>query len=85
MGHMITNQRPAADERGAILADLTNATKRFGAVEAVSNINLTVRAGELLAVLGPNGAGKTTATGRRRSGPRTVRSHSSYFVQYQPA
>jgi ABC-2 type transport system ATP-binding protein len=30
-------------------------------VHAVADVDLTVRAGELLAVLGPNGAGKTTA------------------------
>jgi ABC-2 type transport system ATP-binding protein len=33
------------------------------AVRAVEDVDLTVRAGELLAVLGPNGAGKTTALG----------------------
>ncbi len=31
-----------------------------GAVDAVSNLNLEVRRGELVAFLGPNGAGKTT-------------------------
>ena len=36
-------------------------TRRFGAVEAVRNLNLTVPEGELFALLGVNGAGKTTA------------------------
>jgi ABC-2 type transport system ATP-binding protein len=76
---MITHERsiatyPTTTHPGAVLAELRDATKRFGAgvstVEAVSGVDLTVRAGELLAVLGPNGAGKTTAismlTGLRR-------------------
>ena len=35
-------------------------TKRFGAVLANDNLNLTVRAGTVHALLGENGAGKTT-------------------------
>ncbi|MGH2445610.1 MAG: ATP-binding cassette domain-containing protein [Candidatus Limnocylindria bacterium] len=73
---MITNDPTIpTSELGGVLAELRQATKRFGhgadAVAAVSNVDLTVRAGELLAVLGPNGAGKTTAismlTGLRRT------------------
>src|SRR5690348_15171245 len=76
---MVINDRsiathPTTTTQGAVLAELRDATKRFGSgtatVEAVHGVDLTVRAGELLAVLGPNGAGKTTAisllTGLRR-------------------
>ncbi|HUU00848.1 MAG TPA: ABC transporter ATP-binding protein [Myxococcota bacterium] len=35
-------------------------TKRFGKFEAVSNLSLAVRPGEVFGFLGPNGAGKTT-------------------------
>jgi Cu-processing system ATP-binding protein len=36
-------------------------TKHFGAHPAVDDLNLTVRAGEVVALLGPNGSGKTTS------------------------
>jgi ABC-2 type transport system ATP-binding protein len=50
-----------------VLAELRGASKTYrtggNPVHAVDDVDLTVRAGELLAVLGPNGAGKTTALG----------------------
>jgi branched-chain amino acid transport system ATP-binding protein len=36
--------------------------KRFGGFTAVSNLSLTLRQGERLALIGPNGAGKSTIT-----------------------
>jgi ABC-2 type transport system ATP-binding protein len=42
-------------------ATLDGVSKNYGAVQALKNFSLDVRAGELTAVLGPNGAGKTTA------------------------
>ena len=46
---------------GPIAATLNQVSKSYGAVQALKNFSLEVRAAELTAVLGPNGAGKTTA------------------------
>jgi branched-chain amino acid transport system ATP-binding protein len=42
------------------LLEVERLTKGFGGVLAVSDVNLTLEAGELLGVMGPNGSGKTT-------------------------
>lgn len=39
---------------------ITNLTKKYGALTAVDNLNLTIEKGELFSLLGMNGAGKTT-------------------------
>jgi len=40
--------------------EIRGLTHRYGALVAVSGLDLTVRPGEILGFLGPNGAGKTT-------------------------
>lgn len=39
---------------------LNQVTKKFGNIEAVKQINLKIKPGEIIGLLGPNGAGKTT-------------------------
>jgi branched-chain amino acid transport system ATP-binding protein len=45
---------------GGNALDLRGVTKLFGALAAISDVTMTVEAGERRAVLGSNGAGKTT-------------------------
>jgi len=40
--------------------EVEGATRRFGGLVAVNEMNLRVRAGEIVALIGPNGAGKST-------------------------
>ncbi|NJM84347.1 MAG: ABC transporter ATP-binding protein [Tabrizicola sp.] len=59
---MIARAAPLA-ERGTaqgLALELRGISKRFGALEALGDINMTVAPGERRAVLGSNGAGKTT-------------------------
>jgi len=68
---MTTTQRTRHDQPTShdttVLASLHGVSKQFGkgsaTVQAVRELDLEVRSGELLALLGPNGAGKTTAIG----------------------
>ena len=44
----------------APVIELKNIVKRFGSVEALTGVSLSVRKGEVLGLLGDNGAGKST-------------------------
>ena len=51
---------PGGDGGDGVAIRVRGLHKRYGAIEAVHGIDLTVRTGEIFAFLGPNGAGKTT-------------------------
>ena len=47
------------DEKPPLL-QLRNITKTFGSVQALTDVDLEVRSGEVMALVGDNGAGKST-------------------------
>jgi branched-chain amino acid transport system ATP-binding protein len=50
----------ASDEEKRAELEVRDLSLSFGGVIALSNVSLSVKTGELLAVIGPNGAGKTS-------------------------
>jgi len=46
--------------RDGVILEVASVSKSFGALAALSNVSLAVRAGEVFSVIGPNGAGKST-------------------------
>lgn len=44
-----------------LMIKMDSLNKSFGSVNALNNLNLDIKRGELLGIIGPNGAGKTTA------------------------
>ncbi|HEX7384662.1 MAG TPA: ABC transporter ATP-binding protein [Burkholderiaceae bacterium] len=44
----------------AVVLRVANASKRFGGVQALSDVGIIITAGQVYGLIGPNGAGKTT-------------------------
>ena len=60
---MITNVQDTGGEQKAsrqIAINVENLTVSYGPVPALLDINLSIRAGQLVGILGPNGSGKST-------------------------
>lgn len=53
----LSNTRP---DVAASVLELRNISKRYGGVQALSDVTITLGAGEVLALVGENGAGKST-------------------------
>ena len=51
---------PHQEHTGAARVEMLNFSKRFGALQALDDVSMTVEAGSFHALLGENGAGKST-------------------------
>ncbi|WP_277612627.1 multiple monosaccharide ABC transporter ATP-binding protein [Cryobacterium algoricola] len=56
--HVMNDEPVPAD--GPVILEMRSITKEFPGVKALSDVSLTVRAGEIHAICGENGAGKST-------------------------
>jgi ABC-type sugar transport system ATPase subunit len=59
MAETTNGETPTASNGGAPALELRGISKHFGAVQALTDVDLSVRAGEVTALIGDNGAGKS--------------------------
>jgi ABC-2 type transport system ATP-binding protein len=84
---VVTGATRESTDQSDLAVEVSGLSKRYGAVEAVTEVSFSVARGEVFAFLGPNGAGKTTTIkmlctlARPTGGSATV---DGFDVQRQP-
>lgn len=58
-----TTEQPSPREQSDVVLRTVGLTRRYGKITAVSDLDLTVKRGQVFGFLGPNGSGKTTTIG----------------------
>jgi simple sugar transport system ATP-binding protein len=70
------------------ILELENVSKHFGAIQAVSDISLSIEPGEVVGLMGDNGAGKSTLVkmiaGNFRPSQGTMRMEDKELVLHKP-
>jgi simple sugar transport system ATP-binding protein len=68
--------------------ELTNVSKHFGAIQAVSDVSLSIEAGQVVGLMGDNGAGKSTLVkmiaGNFRPSHGTMRLEGLELILHRP-
>ena len=68
--------------------EVRGVNKRFGGLQALNDVNLTVEEGRIHAIIGPNGAGKSTLlncfVGRLKPDSGSVMFHGKSLLGMQP-
>jgi branched-chain amino acid transport system ATP-binding protein len=70
------------------LLEMTNITKTFGGLKAVSDVTFSLEKGRIVSIIGPNGAGKTTffnaLTGIYRPDTGTIKFNGKNLIGLRP-
>src|ERR1700757_863701 len=71
------------------MLEVSNLSKSFGGLKALSDLSFSVSPGEIFGLIGPNGSGKTTTinvlTGVYRASSGTVRLNGRNVAREKPA